>query len=152
MLGDDPIIALGFTYHDGADEKAVDKGSLLEALSTGEKKALYVLNVIFEVETRRKARQETLFVVDDIANSFDYQNKYAIIQYLKDTSQDPLFKQIIMTHNFDFFRTLVACRMNIISMCECGFSRRSTSTEKVGQFWNRRGYTASVSGPGPEQR
>ena len=106
MLGDDPIITLGFTYHDGADEKVVDKASLLEALSTGEKKALYVLNIIFEVETRKKAKQETLIVVDDIADSFDYQNKYAIIQYLRDISQDPIFKQIIMTHNFDFFRTI----------------------------------------------
>jgi hypothetical protein len=44
--------------------------------------------------------------VDDIADSFDYQNKYAIIQYLRDISQDPLFKLVIMTHNFDFFRTI----------------------------------------------
>jgi hypothetical protein len=106
MLGDDPIITLGFTYHDGAEKRNVDKASLLEALSTGEKKALYVLNIIFEVESRREAKLETLIVVDDIADSFDYQNKYAIIQYLKDISQNPLFKLVIMTHNFDFFRTL----------------------------------------------
>lgn len=43
---------------------------------------------------------------DDIADSFDYQNKYAIIQYLKDIAEDGLFKQLIITHNFDFFRTL----------------------------------------------
>jgi hypothetical protein len=45
-------------------------------------------------------------VVDDIADSFDYQNKYAIIHYLKDISDDGLFKLIIMTHNFDFFHTI----------------------------------------------
>jgi hypothetical protein len=45
-------------------------------------------------------------VIDDVADSFDYQNKYAIIQYLKDIHDDPKFKQIIMTHNFDFFRTV----------------------------------------------
>ena len=43
---------------------------------------------------------------DDIAESFYYQNKYAIIQYLKDISEDGIFKQIIMTHNFYFFRTI----------------------------------------------
>jgi hypothetical protein len=75
-------------------------------LSTGERKALYVLNVIFEVQRRSKAKVETLIVVDDIADSFDYQNKYAIIQYLKDISEDGLFKLIIMTHNFDFFRCI----------------------------------------------
>lgn len=62
--------------------------------------------MIFEVQRREKARQETLIVVDDIADSFDYQNKYAIIQYLKDISEDKLCKLIIMTHNFDFFRTV----------------------------------------------
>ena len=106
MLGDETTITLGFTYDDGVGKKDVPKKSLLESLSTGEKKALYVLNVMFEVETRIKENQETLIVVDDIADSFDYQNKYAIIEYLKDISQTPLFKVIIMTHNFDFFRTV----------------------------------------------
>jgi hypothetical protein len=64
------------------------------------------LNVIFEVEARKKAKQETIFVFDDIADSFDYKNKYAIIQYLNDIAQEPNFNQIIMTHNFDFFRAV----------------------------------------------
>ena len=106
MLGHAAMIDLGFTYHDGADNVPVDKAALLKVLSAGEKKALYILNVIFEIEARRKANQETLMVIDDIADSFDYQNKYAIIQYLKDINQDRLFKQLIMTHNFDFFRTI----------------------------------------------
>ena len=106
MLGYAPIIDLGFTYHDGADNVQIDKSALLKVLSTGERRAFYILNVIFEIEARKKARQETLIVIDDIADSFDYQNKYAIIQYLKDISEDCLFKQIIMTHNFDFFRTI----------------------------------------------
>lgn len=45
-------------------------------------------------------------MIDDIADSFDYRNKYAIIQYLKDISEQPNFRQIILTHNFDFFRTV----------------------------------------------
>lgn len=106
MLGQEPIIDLGFTYVDGAESVRVGKPALLEALSTGERKALYVLNVIFEIETRKANRTETLVVVDDLADSFDYQNKYAIIQYLKDISEEGLFKLLVMTHNFDFFRTL----------------------------------------------
>ena len=78
----------------------------MKALSQGEKKSLYILNIIFEIEVRRQRKQETLFVVDDIADSFDYKNKYAIIQYLQDISDGPVFKQIILTHNFDFFRTI----------------------------------------------
>lgn len=124
MLGDETIITLGFTYHDGIDRKAIPKKSLLEALSTGEKKALYVLNVMFEVETRIKENQETLIVVDDIADSFDYQNKYAIIEYLKDISQNPLFKLIIMTHNFDFFRTLES---RFVGYGHCFMATKSSS-------------------------
>jgi len=106
MLGYEPIVDLGFTYVDGTDNAPVEKPKLLQVLSTGERKALYILNVIFEVERRRKDGLETLLVVDDIADSFDYQNKYAIIHYLKEISEIGLFKLIIMTHNFDFFRTL----------------------------------------------
>ena len=106
ILGEEPIPSLGFTFAEGADNAPVEKATLMEALSTGEKKALYILNIIFEVEARKKASQETIFIVDDIADSFDYKNKYAIIQYLMDISEEPHFKQIILTHNFDFFRTI----------------------------------------------
>lgn len=78
----------------------------MQVLSTGEKKALYILNIIFEIEARTKAGQPTLIVLDDIADSFDYKNKYAIIQYLIDIAERPNFRQIILTHNFDFFRTV----------------------------------------------
>jgi ABC-type lipoprotein export system ATPase subunit len=106
VLGEAPIVELGFTYHEGDDSAKIERDALLKSLSMGEKKALYILNVLFEIETRKKANQETLIVIDDLADSFDYQNKYAIIQYLKDISENGLFKQIIMTHNFDFFRTI----------------------------------------------
>jgi hypothetical protein len=105
MLDDEPI-KLAFVYHDGSDRAPIDRPKLLDVLSTGERKALYILNIIFEVEVRRKERLETLMVIDDLADSFDYQNKYAIVQYLREINEDRLFKQIIMTHNFDFLRVL----------------------------------------------
>lgn len=106
ILAQDPLLSLGFTFQDGEDSAPVGKNDLLQVLSTGEKKALYVLNIIFEVEARRQSKQETIFVVDDIADSFDYRNKYAIVEYLKEISEDPSFCLIILTHNFDFFRTI----------------------------------------------
>jgi hypothetical protein len=106
ILGGEPILSLGFTFLDGTESASVDKTTLMQALSTGEKKALYILNIIFEIEARTKAGQQTLLIVDDIADSFDYKNKYAIIQYLLDTAERPNFRQIILTHNFDFFRTV----------------------------------------------
>lgn len=106
ILGKDPILSLGFTFEDGSEQASVEKSALMEALSTGEKKAFYILNVIFEIQARIKAGQKTILIVDDIADSFDYRNKYAIIQYLKDVSENQNFVQIILTHNFDFFRTV----------------------------------------------
>lgn len=106
MLGVTESITLGFTYHDGNESTPIERPDLIKVLSNGELKALYILNVIFEIATRTKENQETLIVIDDLADSFDYRNKYAIIQYLKDISENTLFKQIIMTHNFDFFRTI----------------------------------------------
>ncbi len=108
ILGDEPILILEFIFEDEGGNAQVERETLLQALSQGEKKALYVLNIMFEVETRRKEKRETLFVVDDVADSFDYRNKYAIIQYLKDITTEPTFRQVILTHNFDFFRTLKA--------------------------------------------
>lgn len=106
VLNEDKIPKLGFTFKEGDDRKEVEKDALLDVLSTGERRAFYILNIIFEIEARRKAGQRTLIIVDDIADSFDYKNKYAIIQYLKDIAEYENFRQVILTHNFDFFRTI----------------------------------------------
>lgn len=97
----------------------------MQALSTGEKKALYILNIIFEVEARTKAGQQTLLVVDDIADSFDYKNKYAIIQYLMDIAERANFRQIILTHNFDFFRTVNS--RNFVKYSGCLMAEKSAA-------------------------
>ena len=122
LLGQTPIIELGFTYSDGIDKVSLQRDDLLKSLSTGERKALYVLNVIFEIETRRKNRQETLVIIDDLADSFDYRNKYAIVQYLKDISDYDQFKLLIMTHNFDFLRTIES---RFINYNKCLMASRS---------------------------
>ncbi|MCR2812792.1 AAA family ATPase [Microbacterium sp. zg.Y1084] len=106
VLGLDAVAKLGFEFEDGGESVEVERDDLLEVLSTGEKKALYILNVLFEVERRKNQPGETIFIVDDIADSFDYKNKYAIIQYLKDIADVDNFRLVVLTHNFDFYRTL----------------------------------------------
>jgi hypothetical protein len=112
ILKDDaPRVA--FVFRDDGDTKEVGTSKeLLQALSQGERRALYLLNVIFELRARLKAGTPVLVVVDDIADSFDYRNKYAIIEYLQDVSRSGLFRLIILTHNFDFHRS-VAGRLGI---------------------------------------
>ena len=84
----------------------VEEDDLIKVLSNGEQRALYLLNIIFEVEARKESGQQTLFIVDDIADSFDYKNKYAIVEYLKEMGEEPLFQKILLSHNFDFYRTV----------------------------------------------
>jgi len=88
--------------------KPVDRKKMLDVLSRGEKRAFYILNVIFEVKSRQLSNQETLFIIDDIADSFDYQNKYAIVEYVHDISGEQNFFSIILTHNYDFYRTITS--------------------------------------------
>ncbi|MGU8654170.1 hypothetical protein ACV3RG_10550 [Clostridium perfringens] len=105
-----PII--NFKYKVRDSNKDINNETLLEILSNGEKRALYILNVIFEIESLKKLRNNTLIIIDDIADSFDYKNKYAIIEYLNDILKEDIFKMIILTHNFDFYRT-IKNRLNI---------------------------------------
>jgi len=80
----------------------------VDTLSQGEKRALYLLNIIFDIEVRKNKNIDTLFIIDDIADSFDYKNKYAIVEYLNDIIKEPNFRVLILTHNFDFYRTIAS--------------------------------------------
>ena len=93
------------------NKKEMKKDSLLNILSKGEQKALYLLNIIYEIQVRKNVNEKSILIIDDIADSFDYKNKYAIVEYLFELSNNNNFYQIILTHNFDFFR-LVSSRLN----------------------------------------
>ena len=99
-------------------------------LSTGEQRALYILHLIFEIESRKKNNQETIFFFDDIADSFDYKNKYAIIEYLDEILSEPNFYGFILTHNFDFFRTL---KSRLEEKNQCHIASRNNTEIKIEQ-------------------
>ncbi|MGO1172694.1 MAG: AAA family ATPase [Actinomycetaceae bacterium] len=123
MLAQESFLTLDFEFKDGGGASHMDREHLLRVLSTGERKAFYILNVLFEVEARKEAEGTTLFVIDDIADSFDYKNKYAIIQYLKDMSEQDKFRLIILTHNFDFLRTIFG--RNVVTYGGCFMAEKS---------------------------
>ncbi len=104
LKGETPKIS--FEFKDGQEACGVEEEKLLQVLSQGEKRALYILNVLFEIQARRESSQQSLFIVDDIADSFDYKNKYAIVEYFNEISKVPFFRLIFLTHNFDFHRTI----------------------------------------------
>lgn len=105
ILKDEPA-SLIFEYTDGTDKTELGGAELHESLSTGEQRVFYLLNIIFQIEARRKQAENQVIIVDDIADSFDYKNKYAIIEYLKDVLEEEKFNMIVLTHNFDFYKTI----------------------------------------------
>ncbi len=107
-----PVVS--FHVKSGLDERPIEQKILLDYLSDGEKRALYLLNIIFEIKARNITSLQTLVIFDDVADSFDYKNKYAIIEYLIEIVLNPNFFPIFLTHNFDFYRTL-ACRADLKS-------------------------------------
>ncbi len=100
---------LEFEYIDRNDTPIKQtKDSLLAILSKGEQRAYFILQFLFEIESRKQNNDTTLLIFDDIADSFDYKNKFAIIEYLKELCQIDIFRIIILTHNFDFYRTVTS--------------------------------------------
>ncbi len=99
---------LRFFYNEDAIPYPKEKDDLLKILSRGERRAFHILQLIFEFESRKMCPEVSVIVFDDIADSFDYQNKYAIIEYIKDLSEKcaDKFLLVVMTHNYDFYRTV----------------------------------------------
>ncbi len=110
---------IDFIFDDGHEDgaKSTTVQALKNTLSHGEKRALYLLSIIFDIKARQADNEETLFVIDDAVDSFDYKNKYAIIQYLKDITDVGNFYTLILTHNFDFFRTIDS--RGIVNYSDC---------------------------------
>ena len=129
--------AVEFDFVDGDKERTFEptqKSDLLRVLSTGEARALYILNIMFEIHSRWKQRKKTLFVFDDVADSFDYKNKFAIINYLEDVVkvEGVDFLSIILTHNFDFLRTIESRRIAPAHQCRMAFKTNGVVT--LGEF------------------
>jgi len=117
-ISDIPILQYKYEikWTDPKKYKSYNKRQLqdLDVLSWWEKRAMYLLDILFEMKMREKDWKEHLIIIDDITDSFDYANKYAIIEYLKELAKKPNFYFIILTHNFDFYRT-VQWRLDIRS-------------------------------------
>lgn len=117
--------------------KRQKKDSLLNILSKGEQRAFYILQFLFEIESRKNSSDKHLLILDDIADSFDYKNKYAIIEYIKDLHLSDNFRIIILTHNFDFYRTVASrlyLRREVTYMC--AKSEDKIMKLEVGEYQN----------------
>lgn len=106
-LKHDNFIQLGYEYDDGIEKgKYHDESNFLDFISSGERRAYYLLLNLFGIEKRKANHEECIIVLDDVVESFDYRNKYAFIEYLADLKIEKNFIIFILTHNFDFLRTV----------------------------------------------
>ena len=114
VILNDAVPSFKYIYVDreNNDTQELSKESLIDIVSIGERRAYYILNMIFKILIAKKEKKENLLILDDISESFDYRNKYAIIEYIKDIANYELpdgkkqFKILLLTHNFDFYRTV----------------------------------------------
>ena len=103
MIGNEvPVFS---KYIPGTNEKITDPK--IYRLSTGEIRTFNLINFIITIESLRKNNEEITIVLDDAVDSFDYKNKYGLIDYLCEIKNDPNIQLIILTHNFDFYRTSI---------------------------------------------
>lgn len=127
-----PVIVLKYQDDRGGGVRELDADILYrQVLSKGERRALYILCVMFELHMRKLSGKESLIIFDDIADSFDYRNKYAIIEYLHDISLDCANKihMIILTHNYDFFRAFrMRCRIQYHTSTKALEAQRNQGT------------------------
>lgn len=111
VMLDGEVPNLVFTYTDGMRKVQKSRDELMQFLSVGEKRALYLLQILFDVnkisELAIKDGKKRILIFDDIADSFDYKNKYAIIEYLAEIARNTALDLLILTHNFDFYRSVV---------------------------------------------
>ncbi len=122
------------------------KDELIDSLSMGEQRAMYLLYILFDIELIREKAingKKYLIIVDDIADSFDYKNKFAIIEYLYDISAYENIDLLILTHNFDFYRT-TANRINITRENCYIVQKDENSILKMGKFGYLKDYFSNV--------
>lgn len=106
LLGSLPEFVFKYIDIETEEETEIPRKHLEKVLSQGEKRALFLLNIINDLEAIKLTGKPCLIIADDIAESFDYKNKYAIIEYLQEMMSDDNLHFIILTHNFDFYRTV----------------------------------------------
>ena len=72
-------------------------------MSSGEKTSLNIIKFIVEYISSKE--NKPFVILDDIVETFDYSNRYAFIEYINDIVKEDI-PIIILTHNFEFYRTL----------------------------------------------
>lgn len=95
-----PII---YINHKSDDSKYISEEKLREVISSGERTTYNILKFIVHYETIK--HNNPIIILDDVVDSFDYGNRYAFIEYVRDMVEDGS-NLIVLTNNFNFYKTL----------------------------------------------
>jgi len=87
------------------NKNEVAEEKLKNGISTGEKRAWYLLKVFYEILVTNKD-EKILYIMDDIIDSFDSSNKYATIDMIKRVERETNNHIILLTHSYDFYKNL----------------------------------------------
>lgn len=90
--------------HKSKNDYRINEEKLTSVLSSGENTTFNVLKFIVMYE--RLKENHPLVILDDVVDSFDYGNRYAFIEYIKDMTETDNSNVIVLTNNYDFFRNL----------------------------------------------
>lgn len=144
LLQDAEQVSLSYYYKKlNRTPQKIEVDHLLRHLSTGERKAFYLLNLLFEINSRKTSGDIHYIFLDDIVDSFDFKNKYAFLEYIYELSKDSNnLRMVILTHNFDFFRLMqsrMAFSRSSSHPVHAWFGQRDSTTDSVtlsqaGQF------------------
>ena len=111
--------------------------------STGEIRSFNFINFIIDVESKILEGKSVTVVLDDCAESFDYKNKYGIIDYICSISKNNNVQIISLTHNFDFYRSLILA-LNDTGIGEY-FAYKNKDTNEVTFYDSKKGYYHSFA-------
>lgn len=106
-----PILLFVHKYH---KERRIDENEIKTILSSGEKTALNIIGFLVNYEANKD--NNPIIVLDDIVETFDYKNRHAFIEYISDIVKDDR-AIIILTHNYEFYRTLRSRVRRLTSLC-----------------------------------
>ena len=94
--------SINFIHNSEKDIK-LDEETIYKILSLGEKNALDILKFIVLYDKIKN--NSPLIILDDVIETFDYGNRYAFVQYVKDIINEGA-NVIILTSNYEFFKNL----------------------------------------------
>lgn len=89
--------------HKSQEDVELNEDTIRTILSSGEKTALNIISFIVNYEAKKA--NDPIIILDDLVETFDYANRHAFIEYIRDIVAEKR-TIIVLTHNYEFYRNL----------------------------------------------